>query len=57
MKGPVGLGARVGAWGVVTGVALGWELGAILCHTKSCSTQFQPGGLIIPRGHALFYVL
>ena len=31
----VRLGARVGAWGVVAGVGLGWELGAILSHTNA----------------------
>ena len=36
LKGPMHLGARVGAWGVVVaGIALGWELGAILLHTNA----------------------
>ena len=36
LKGPLHLGAQLGACGeVVAGVALGWELGAILCYTNA----------------------
>ena len=37
----VHLGACVRDWGVVAGVRLGWELGAILCNTNTLAEWFH----------------